>query len=183
MYGNIIKPTDAILGRYCYFVLLSLKNDSVDVTSAAANSLPHILSYANPKKVLFKDIDLENDNLVFFTPNVDLGIDFCIKCLESIVKQTLDSEYIKIFEKVNAKTLKSRSFANRAAQTEKLNQMLKVVSGSQIPHQRVLAFYNSFPFAINPVNSDWFDAFNDKEDEITESIPIPRIIESSSKDY
>jgi len=54
IYGNMIKPTDSFLGRYCYFVLLSLKNDSVDVTSAAANSLPHILSYSNPKKNSFQ---------------------------------------------------------------------------------------------------------------------------------
>ena len=63
--------------------------------------------------------------------------------MKCIVVQTLGTDYSKVFDNVTAKSLKAKSFANRAAQTERLNAISKIITDSLAPHDKVLAYYNS----------------------------------------
>ena len=177
---DLFGVNDALTSKYCLTVSQCVMSPEQGVRSAAHNALPFVLSCCNPRKLINNYAELEKkETSAFFTENVDAGIAATLETVKRIAKHTLSPEAntTNAIATANAKTIKSLSVNNRAAQLER-TALFAAASSETTPSARLRALHSKSPYAQHNGNAEWYTPFCDALPRPTGG-PVPHIVEKN----
>lgn len=170
--------SNMIQSKYCLTVSKSVMSPNQEVRNAAHHALPFVLSCCNPRKLFGDGVEAEKAEVpTFFSKDLDGGSASGLEAVKRIVKFTLSTEAssVNAVTSASAKTVKSLSVNNRAAQLERA-ALLDPESPETTPSARLRSFYAKFPYAQHNSSAGWYTPFSDVLLCPTGG-PVPHIVE------